>query len=137
MAIMTPDAGSLKILDKYLNENNLTLKLFTNDYTPVESSLASDFTEATGGGYAPLPLTAGGWTVGLDGSGIPTATYSTQVFSFTGALALSAAIHGVYVVDADGVCIFSERAAATFTPATAGEAYAVIPQLQLSKGMPA
>lgn len=136
MGIVTTDAGALKIMDTYFNSNNLTLKLFTNDYTPAEGSTASDFTEAAGGGYVSRQLAAGGWTAGLDPDGIATVIYDIQLFSFTGALTSNATIYGVYVVDSNDICIFYERGAATFTPVAEGEVYAVIPKFQASSGTP-
>jgi hypothetical protein len=141
MALVLADAGAAQILARYFNSTNpaggtaLTLKLFATNVTPADTSTASSFTEAAGGGYAAKTLTNGSWTVTAPG-GIEQAAYAQQTFTFTGALTTNPAIYGYYIVDADNVLIYAEAAGSTFTPANNGDSYKVTPVMQLSKGTP-
>lgn len=141
MALVLADVGAVMMLKAVFNNvwptggKNLTLKLFCNDYTPVDTSVAGSFTEATGGGYASKTLTNGSWTESQV-SNIEQAAYAEQTYTFTGALTTNPNIYGYYVVDADGVLVYAEKAAAAFTPANNGDTYKVTPVVQLSKGTP-
>lgn len=141
MPIILGDTGADAILKKYFNGttpaggNNLTLRLYTNDYTPVDTSTAGSFTEAAGGGYAAKTLTAGSWTVSA-GNDPSDATYASQSFIFTGALTGNTSIYGYYVVDADNVLIWAERLTAAFTPTANNDQLDISPKFQLSKGTP-
>ena len=142
MALVLADVGADELLKVFFNNdrptggNNFTLKLFVNDYTPLQTSVAGSFTEATGGGYAAKTLTNGSFTVTV-GNDPSDAVYAQQVFTFTGALTTNPTIYGYYVVDADGTLIYAERAAASFTPANNGDHYDVTPKFQISSGTPA
>lgn len=72
----------------------LKLHLFTNNYTPVASSVLSNFTECADASYAAVALTPGSWSI-TNVSGVATASYPLQTFSFTS----SATIYGYYVTD--------------------------------------
>ena len=141
MALTLVDIGADAILKKYFNNtspaggNNLTLKLFATDVTPVDTHTAGSYTEAAGGGYASKTLTNGSWTltVGNDPSDV---VYAQQVFTFTGALTTNPNIYGYYVVDADGVLIWAEKLGAVYTPTTSGDHLDITPKFQLSKGTP-
>jgi hypothetical protein len=142
MALVQLDAGARQIIKSYFKKvqpsggNNLTLKLFCNNLTPVDTNVAGDFTEASGGGYSPITLLAANWTDSEVG-GISQAAYAQQTFGFTGALTTNPTIYGAYIVDADGVAIFAERApGGVFTPANNGDTYKVTPVWQLSNGTP-
>ena len=141
MALILADVGADQILKSYFNKtqpaggNNLTLKLFTSNTTPGQTDVAGTYTEATGGGYAAVTLTAGSWTV-TPANDPSDAVYAQQTFTFTGALTASATVYGYYVVDADGVLIYAERAGSTFTPANNGDTYKVTPKFQCSSGTP-
>lgn len=142
--LVLADVGADQILKSYFNKvqptggNNLTLKLFVNNVTPNASGgdTAATYTEATGGGYAAITLTAGSWTITV-ANDPSDAVYAQQTFTFTGALTTNTTIYGYYVVDADGILIWSEKAAASFTPANNGDTYKVTPKFQLSYGQPA
>jgi hypothetical protein len=134
MAGKQVDTGSTLILKSFLNKvnatggNNLTLKLFTNNVTPATTTVVGDLTEAAGGGYGAITLTAGSWTVST--SSTPRqATYAQQTFTFTGALTGAATIYGYYIIDADGVLVYAEKAGSTFAPATNGDTYKVTPTI--------
>jgi len=141
MALVVADIGAATMLKAFFNNvwpaggKNLTLRLYTNDYTPVEGSTAGNFTEAAGGGYAAKTLTNGSWTQSQVG-GIEQVAYAEQTFNFTGPLSGSATVYGYFVTDADGVIVFAERGAASFQPAVDGDAIPIIPKFQASKGTP-
>jgi len=142
MALTLADIGADTILNAFFNNvwpaagKDLTLKLFTNNITPADTDTAATYTEAAGGGYVAKTLTNGSWTVAT-ANDPSDAVYALQAFVFTGALTAGATIYGYYVVDADGVLLYAEKAASTFTPATSGDTYNVTPKFQASKGTPA
>lgn len=141
MALVLADVGADQILTSYFKKsqpaggNNLTLKLFATNVTPADTSTAGSFTEADGGGYAAKELTAASWTI-TPANDPSDAVYAEQTFTFTGALTTNGTVYGYFVVDADGVLIFAELLAATFTPANNGDTLKITPKFQLSKGTP-
>ena len=141
MALILSDLGADEILKVYWNNarpvggNNHTLKLFTNNITPVDTTVAGSFVEAAGGGYVAKTLTNGSWTINT-ANDPSDATYAQQTWTFTGALTGNAIIYGYYIVDADGTLIHSERLSANMTPATNGDVLNVTPVMQVSKGTP-
>jgi len=145
------DTGADSQLKAWLNNQrpaaggDLTLKLFTNDITPEDFHTAENYTEATGGGYAPKTLIMGNWTVAIVNFGtteapvlIALATYAKQTFTFTGPLTGGAKIIGYYLVDADGILQWAERLpdSAQLTPANDGDAQMITPKFKSSKGTP-
>jgi hypothetical protein len=141
MALVLADVGADEFLKVYFNNdrptggNNLTLKLYSNDYTPVDTSVAGSFTEVSGGGYAAITLTNGSWTVTV-GNDPSDAVYAQQTFTFTGTIGGSGTVYGYFVVDADGTLVWAERFATSFTPAQNGDNIKVTPKFQMSKGTP-
>ena len=141
-ALVLQDVGADQILKSYFNKtqpsggNNLTLKLYCTNVTPVDTHTAGSYTACTGGGYADKTLTAGSWTVTV-GNDPSDAVYAAQTYTFTGALTTNGTIYGYYVVDADGVLIWAELLGSTFTPANSGDNVVITPKFQLSKGTPA
>ena len=135
MAIKVPNASEQLMLKNILNHTaaqNQTLKLFTSNTTPGNTTTESDFTEASGGGYAAISLTGSSWSLTTNGSGEGEATYAAQTFTFTGALSGSAIVYGYYVVQAtSGLLLWAERFASTFTPAQNGDAITFTPKFQL------
>ena len=141
MALILADVGADEILKTYFNNsrpaggNNLTLKLYATNVTPLDTSTAGSFTEAAGGGYAAKTLTNGSWTV-TPGNDPSDAVYAEQTFTFTGALTTNPVVYGYYIVDADGTLIYAELLPAPFTPAVNGDQLKITPKFQLSKGVP-
>jgi len=141
MAIVLADVGADAFLEIIFNDSraaggdDLTLKLYTNNYTPLDTSVAGDFTEASGGGYAAATLTMGSWTVAT-GNDPSDAVYAEQTWTFTGALTASATIYGYFIVDDDGTLILAEKFDYSFTPAKNGDQLRLTPKVQLSKGTP-
>lgn len=61
MLMVAPDEGKVKLLAWLLTPDgetapDLTLRLFSNDYTPDNDSEAGDFTESTFGGYSAIAI---------------------------------------------------------------------------------
>jgi hypothetical protein len=116
---------------------NWVAKLYTNNYTPLVGtpsggSVAADFTEAAGGGYVAKTLTGGTWTLGDDGVDDGLASYTEQVWTFTGALTGSATIYGVFFVQAtSGLLLAAEKFANPFQPLNNGDAYGYTPKVRL------
>ena len=83
------------------------LRLYTNNYTPVATSIESNFTEETGGGYAAIAISGGAWT--NSGGNPTTATANGLPFTWTFTGAANSA-YGYYVTrDSDGKYLFGEK----------------------------
>ena len=132
MALIVPNNSEVLALKNFLNHTapqDQYLKLYANNYDPVEASVVGDFTEAAGGGYTHIALTGASWTVATSG-GLTTASYAQQTFTFTGALTTNPTIYGYFVVQqTSGALMWAEKAASTFTPANNGDTYKVTPQI--------
>jgi hypothetical protein len=142
MALIVTDVGADNMLKAYFNNdwptggNNHTLHLYTNNYTPVDTSANANFTEAAGGGYAAKTLAHGNWTV-TAGNDPSDAAYAQQTFTFTGNLTGNASVYGYHVKDEDDAVIWAEKFASPFTPANNGDNIKITPLVQASKGTPA
>ena len=108
MALLVPDVGEVLLLSYALDKvvpGNVFLRLFTNNYTPVEGSVYADFTEATVDGYAEIELEGNDWTIATS-TGVTTATFAQQTFTFTAA----STNYGYYVVNnAKNQVLWAER----------------------------
>lgn len=98
------NVGETRMLQTALgvvSQVNLTLRLYqgtaTSGYTPLGTSITSDFTEATFTGYAPVTLTAASWVYGTY-----TAIYPRVAFTNTSAGTSEQYIWGYYVTFNDG-----------------------------------
>lgn len=108
MSLLVPNQGEEIALAALLNKTapqDLTLRLFTNDYTPVETTTEAAVTEASGNGYSAIALTAASWVIT---PGAPTeAAYPQQTFTFTGALGT---VYGYYLTqNTSGKLVYAER----------------------------
>lgn len=134
MALVVCNAGELKLLDWAIKDTstpeNLTLKLYKNDYTPVAASVAGDFTEADFTSYAAKTLTRSSWVAAsTNGSGKAASSYAAQswVCGSTGNT-----VYGYFVVGAtSGTLIWAEKFATARTLAN-GDTLNVTPSLTLS-----
>jgi hypothetical protein len=143
MPLLVTDKGSEMILKAYFNNawaaggNDLTLNLFTNNYTPVDGSVIGNFTLATGGGYIAKNLARGSWTIGTNDP--RDAIFAEQTFTFTGPLTGNASVYGYVVTDADNNVIFAELLGTGFPyqPLLNGDSVKITPKFQASKGTPA
>lgn len=103
MLVLT-DQGESGMLTAFFAQA-MTLRLFTNNYTPVEATTELLVTEAAGNGYASKPMAGGGWTI--SGSSPTQAAFAQQTFTFSGALGN---VYGYYVTrDSDNKLMFAEK----------------------------
>lgn len=120
MAGLVPNAGEAIALDRFLKTSDETLKLYVNDYTPVEGSVAGDFTEMSTQGYAAKTLTAASWSSGA---------YAQQTWTFDGTGG-STVVYGYFVIDAgSGTIMFAERFGTPPTIVNNGDQIKVTPTI--------
>lgn len=129
MSLIIPDAREVEVLTQFLTPA-LTLKLYGNNYTPVAASIAANFTEIAGGGYASKSLLFANWTIT---GGTPSiALYAFQEWTFTGVLTAPATIYGYFVVETvSGLLKWADRFPAANVPFSpiAGSIIRVIPRV--------
>lgn len=109
MALVVCNDGEQILLEWIFKSSgtNVVLKLFTNDYTPVASSAAGDFTEATFTGYSGETLARASFNdATTDGNGKAQITYADLTWTLD---ANPATVYGYYVTDAGGNLLFAER----------------------------
>src|SRR3990167_8658299 len=108
MALVFLAQGEQIALEALVNKTapqTLILRLYTNNYTPVEASTEANFTEASGFGYASVSLTPASWTV--SGSDPTQIAYPQVTFTFTGALGN---VYGYYLTQTtSGKALWAER----------------------------
>ena len=134
------DLGCDQELKAYLNNDfpavkDLTIKLYTNDYTPVDTSIPADFTEATGGGYVSKTMTNGSWVI-TPANDPSDAIYPELIWTFTGPLTGNPSIYGYFIVDDNNTLIFAEKFAVARTPVNNGDQLKLTVKVKLSKGTP-
>lgn len=111
MALLAGNLGETLMLKRILGDQSvgdttgdtLYLRLFDNNYTPVEGDSIGAFTESNGTGYAAIDIpgdSAGGpgWTYTTGGGDTVSAIYAQQTFTYTGGDTL----YGYYVTTRDG-----------------------------------
>lgn len=133
MAGLAPDAGEVLAFKNFLNHTapqDQLLKLFVNDYTPVEGSVDSDFTEMSTQGYADIALAGASWVVT---PGSPTsAAYAQQTWTFDGTGGPTV-VYGYYVVQAvSGIIMVAERFGTPPTIVNNGDQIKVTPNFTLT-----
>ena len=133
MTLLVPNVGAQEILRRALNYSatgDVSLRLFQNDYTPVEGSVVGDFTVATWTGYANKTLTGASWTVTL--ADPSEASYAIQTFT-SSAGSQNQANYGYYITNAAGtVLIYAERFTdGPYTIVNNGDTISVTPKITL------
>lgn len=108
----------------------LTCRLFKNNYTPLQSSVVGDFTEADFTGYSAQALT--GWGAAyINGGGDAETDNGAVLFHQTGT-GTTNNVYGYFVTDGSGSLVYAERnAAAPVAMDTTGKVYVVSPKLTL------
>lgn len=84
MAIHVPNVGKEQMLKLILNktaQENLNIRLYTNDFTPGNSTVFADFTEPGGGGYVTKNIAAGDWTITPGTPSVAVAVQQSWVFT--------------------------------------------------------
>lgn len=132
MSLITSNVGELLLLTWAVKSTttpeNMVLKLYKNNYTPVAGSVAADFTEADFSGYSAATLSRGNWGTPTTVSGKATSVYgSAQTFT----AGSSQTVYGYYVVGAtSGTLIFAERFT-TAKPLESSDSVVITPSLTL------
>lgn len=108
MSLKVPDVGEATILDHLLGAygDDLEVRLYQNDYTPVDGSVLGSFTQADFEGYA--GQNAESWTGAVMASGRARST-ADQITWTKGTGGTGNSIYGYYVVDADENLLWAER----------------------------
>ena len=112
MALVVPNGGETVLLDRLLKLTNVTdnylLHLYKNNYTPLSTSVKSDFTEANFTNYAATTLTRSTWASStLNGSNKAQSTYAAQ--SWTCGVTTNT-VYGYYMTDStDTTLLWAEQ----------------------------
>lgn len=106
--------------------NSLTLKLFQNNWTPVETDVVAAASEATFTGYASQALNDFGAPF-LNGNNHEEFDAGAHTFTQTGT-GVTNTIYGYYAIDGAGKLCLAERAPASFAMDTTGKQYIVTPK---------
>ena len=126
------DQGEKIALEALLNLG-LTLHLYTNDYTPVDGSVETNFTEATFPGYAPIDFTdASAWSTV---AGAPTeASLPQQTFTANATVSPTQSIRGYYfTVTGTGKGVWGEKFDVPRLMAQSGDYVKLTPKMQYKK----
>jgi hypothetical protein len=113
MPLVTSNLGELELLDKMLKDalstnENYILRLYQNNYTPVDASAPGSFTEANFTSYAALTLTRALWNSAVVVSLKAETSYGSAPLSWTCG-ASGNTIYGYYVTGAtSGVVLWAE-----------------------------
>ncbi len=130
--IAVPGSKLIAALDYALASvvNGLVLKLYSNNVTPSETSVAGDFTECAFDGYAAVTMSA--WPGSAIVSGEAVSTQPIIVFLQTGTVT-NDTVFGYFVVDGSNNLQYADRN--TFMSGvamdTAGKTYTVKPRFGL------
>jgi hypothetical protein len=112
MPLVISNVGELELLDKMLKDalttdEDYTLKLFNNNVTPDQSSVAGTFTETAFTGYTAKTLTRTGWSAASTVSNKAQSSYSQQSWTCG---ATGDTIYGYYVIGATSTTLlWAER----------------------------
>ena len=130
MALVVPNCGEIKIAAWALDSQDLTLKLYTNDYSPVATTTTANFTEATFTGYSAKTLSKTSWnTPTTDANGKALIVYSDAQSWTAGS---TQTIYGYYVVSAnDNTLIWAEKFGVARSIAS-GDTLTITPQITCS-----
>lgn len=141
MAFVYSNSGEKLLLDAAVGKvaaGNLKLKLFQNNYTPIHTSVHSDFTVATFTGYTTATLTMASWNAGVAGTGVGTALankasidYAQQTFTM-GTPGTTNTIYGYYITDsAETTLLGAELFTTPKSMLVSGDAVKITPKLTL------
>jgi len=132
MSIKVPNVSELTLLDALISGklNGAKLRAYQNNYTPVDTSVIGDFTQATFSGYAEITLNT--WTAAaLNASNKAETSMAAQTWTVA-AGGVSNTVYGIYVVDAAGNLLYAEaNPAGPVTLNTIGQFYSYLPRFTL------
>jgi len=131
MSLIVTNAGERLLFEYALGktaQSTMTLRLFTNNITLTESTLAGALTELSGNGYSAQALTPASWTIT---EGDPTIAQHAQLtFTATGAWGN---VYGYYITNASGALIWAESFQGGAIPISSnGETLKVTPRIEVS-----
>lgn len=133
--IVVPDIAGLELLKKVLNDENVILKLYKNNYTPDEDSLLSSFTDANFDGYVQKTLVTASWAIPTSESPVApcvdneaVSTYAEQ--SWTCGTAGNT-VYGYYVVGVTSTKLLWVDSFSVPRALGDGDILRIIPKLQL------
>jgi hypothetical protein len=134
MAGLVPNAAEGVWMENVLNKTapqNWVLKLYKNNYTPIDASVEGDFTEADFTGYGAKTLAGASWTVT---PGAPTsASYAQQTFTSSVDQTIQY-IYGYLLVQAtSGKIMSAERFTTPYPIENDGDVIKVTPIVYLKK----
>lgn len=115
--IVANNEGRKKSCDAFLatDAGAWRLFLFTNNYTPLPTSITSDFTQPTYTGYVGQAF-AGWGASAIDGNGNATSTgTATRTFQPTANTSLPQTVYGYFVTDGSTKVLWAERLSSSFT----------------------
>jgi len=129
MSIKVPYLASLQYTDAVTAAllENAELCLFKNNYTPINTTILSDLTEANFTGYSRITLT--GWSAAaLDANNKAATSLGPQTFTCSGG-ATPNDIYGIFVLTSGGALLYAERnPAGAVTINTAGQTFSYTPK---------
>jgi hypothetical protein len=112
--MVVPDLGAVELLEQAFRsalavDVPLSVRLYSNNYTPDDDSVLGDFTESGWLGYFRETVNRNGWNAALVVAGMAAITYAT-VFEWTNTSGSDATVYGYYVVNpATAAVQFAER----------------------------
>ena len=137
MAGLITDAGGLYILDVIFSDEvkptSFTMQLFTDSANVADSDINTTHTVAAGGDYSDASMSNNA-TISSVG-GIPTATFPSETFTFSGPLDGNVSVKGYQVLQGTTL-LFLEKFANPYTPSVAGDTLVVSPSFRLGNGTP-
>jgi hypothetical protein len=134
MALLIPTVGEGALLKAMLGEvaaADLTLKLFVNDYTPIDASVAGDLTEMSTQGYAAKTLDKDDWSY-AQASGKEEASYAEQQWTFDGTGGATT-VYGYFVIGYSGTLLWAERFSSARLIQNNGDILRFTPKFTFSK----
>ena len=130
-----PECGAKKLLELMLGKDlaeNVSLKLFVNNLTIDDDSVAGDFTEMSTHGYSAKTLAMASWGACSFATPQASSAYAQQIWTFTAAATVN--VYGYYVVMATtGTLLWACKFGAAKPITYANETIAVTPQMKFGK----
>ncbi len=129
MSVIVPIVSEITVLDDFLHVADLQLNLFKNNYTPISTTVLTDFVVANYVGYNPQTIVKTNWSIPTnDGAG--RAISNNLLFNFA---ATSGAtpndIYGYYVTNTGLTIVYwAERfTGAPIAMSTTGATLSIVP----------
>lgn len=103
------------------------LRLYNNTPTPAQTSVASDFSETSFGGYVPATLNSWG-TPFVNSFGNVESDHPNVSFTFDGSTG-SETLNGFFVTDAAGNLVWAEQFGGPIVLSVAGQSIVIAPRI--------